>query len=632
MKRALVFFVALLVVAGAIVGVALARTHTDKVTLPSREVDTFLHAWGRSDAAEMATLLDRPVHDLSTVASSLLVAVPGSTATYTRTGLSGTADDATATYHAEIALKGLGPVTWNGVLALTHTKVAGWRVTWDPNALYPGLGAGNHLTAKTSWPARGSLLANNGSVLEGSQSVVQIGLEPDHIKTPADLAAVKFSMQSVLGVDGATIDKVLHAPGVRPNYFLPVAKVPRDAKYAHIHDTLVPIPGVIFRATTGVSASDDALGPGILGSVGDVTADGLKKLGAPYKTGDQVGLNGLQAVYEKRLAGTPTTDVVIADAQGATVKRVKRFPGSAPQAVTLTIDPSIQKAAETALAGVTQNAALVAIDTTTGGIRAVVSKPYGGFERALQGTYPPGSTFKVITSTALLTGGSSATTPAPCPATITVDGESFTNFDGEAPGAIDLATAFAKSCNNAFIGLADKLPADALGKAATSFGFNAHWTLGIDVRGGSYPTPRDAAERAASAIGQGRVLASPVQMASVAAAVAAGQWRAPTLVTTPARKSNPVGPRLAPAVVSTLRTFMASVVRAGGTAAGAQLPADSFGKTGTAEFGQGNPPPTHAWFIGYRNHLAYAVIVEGGGVGGVVAAPLAAAFLRDLPQ
>ncbi|MDQ1457187.1 MAG: hypothetical protein QOH28_2807, partial [Actinomycetota bacterium] len=194
MKRALVFFVALLVVAGAIVGVALARTHTDKVTLPSREVDTFLHAWGRSDAAEMATLLDRSVHDLSTVASSLLVAVPGSTATYTRTGLSGTADDATATYHAEIALRGLGPVTWNGVLALTHTKVAGWRVTWDPNALYPGLGAGNHLTAKTSWPARGSLLANNGSVLEGSQSVVQIGLEPDHIKTPADLAAVKFSM------------------------------------------------------------------------------------------------------------------------------------------------------------------------------------------------------------------------------------------------------------------------------------------------------------------------------------------------------------------------------------------------------------------------------------------------------
>ncbi len=632
MKRALVFFVALLVVAGVIVGVTLAGTHTDEVTLPSREVDTFLHAWGRSDAADMATLLDRPVSGLSTIASSLLVAVPGSTATYTRTGLSGTADDATATYHAVVTLKGLGPVSWNGVLALVHTKEAGWRITWNPDSLYPGLGTDHHLTAKSVWPARASIVAYDGAVLAGSRAIVQIGLEPDHIKTPADLAAVKFSMKSTLGVDGTTIDKVLHAPGVRPNYFLPVISVPRDGKYQHIHDTLVPIPGIIFRAANGVTSVDDALGPGVLGTVGDVTADGLKKLGAPYKAGDQVGLNGLQAVYEKRLAGSPRTDVVIADTSGKTVKLVKRFAGTPAQAVHLTIDPAIQKAAEAALAGVTKNAALVAIDATTGAIRGVVSKPYGGFERALQGTYPPGSTFKVITSAALLAGGDTAATPAPCPAKITVGGQTFSNFEGEAPGALDLAQAFAKSCNNSFIGLADKLPASALGKAATTFGFNAHWTLGIDVRGGSYPTPRDAAERAASAIGQGRVLASPVQMASAAATVASGRWRAPSLVTAPARTSNPVGPALAPAVVSTLRTFMASVVRAGGTAAGAGLPADSFGKTGTAEFGPGNPPATHAWFIGYRRNLAYAVIVEGGGVGGAVAAPLAAAFVRDLPK
>jgi cell division protein FtsI/penicillin-binding protein 2 len=121
-------------------------------------------------------------------------------------------------------------------------------------------------------------------------------------------------------------------------------------------------------------------------------------------------------------------------------------------------------------------------------------------------------------------------------------------------------------------------------------------------------------------------------MASVAAAVAAGRWRAPTLVTLPARAVNPVGPPLSPVVVSALRSFMASVVRKGGTAAGAGLPADSFGKTGTAEFGSANPPMTHAWFIGYEGNLAYAVIVEGGGVGGTVAAPLAAGFLRALPK
>ena len=76
---------------------------------------------------------------------------------------------------------------------------------------------------------------------------------------------------------------------------------------------------------------------------------------------------------------------------------------------------------------------------------------------------------------------------------------------------------------------------------------------------------------------------------------------------------------------------MASVMQPGGTADGAGLPPGTFGKTGTAEFGSGNPPATHAWFIGYHGNLAFAVIVEGGGVGGRVAAPLAAKFLNAVP-
>jgi cell division protein FtsI/penicillin-binding protein 2 len=86
---------------------------------------------------------------------------------------------------------------------------------------------------------------------------------------------------------------------------------------------------------------------------------------------------------------------------------------------------------------------------------------------------------------------------------------------------------------------------------------------------------------------------------------------------------------LDPVVVSDLRSMMSAVV-AEGTAAGAGLPAGTFGKTGTAEFGNANPPATHAWFIGFRGDLAFAVLVEGGGVGGRVAAPLAARFLRAI--
>jgi cell division protein FtsI/penicillin-binding protein 2 len=118
-------------------------------------------------------------------------------------------------------------------------------------------------------------------------------------------------------------------------------------------------------------------------------------------------------------------------------------------------------------------------------------------------------------------------------------------------------------------------------------------------------------------------------MASVAAAVASGQWRAPSLTTAPAAPAV-TAPALDSGIAATLRQFMASVPQPGGTAAGAGLPPGTFGKTGTAEFGSGNPPQTHAWFIGYRGNLAFAVIVEGGGVGGRVAAPLAAKFLNAL--
>jgi cell division protein FtsI/penicillin-binding protein 2 len=388
--------------------------------------------------------------------------------------------------------------------------------------------------------------------------------------------------------------------------------------------------GVFFQRSRGELGASNLLGAQLIGSFGEITADRLKELGAPYRIGDQVGLSGIQAAYETRLAGTPNAAIVL-ELDGKVVRTVKRLRGKAPQPVVVTIDPAVQQAAESALSDVTLPAGLVAIDVPTGQIRAVVSKPDGGFERALDGAYPPGSTFKVITSAALLLAGNTASTPAPCPAAITVNGRVFHNFEGESGAALNLAGAFQISCNNAFIGLADKLPSEDLPSAAARFGFGSKWSIGVPSYGGTFPKPIDRAELAASAIGQGRVLASPLQMASVAAAVASGQWHQPALTTKPAPRPTATAPALPGSVVATLQSFMASVVQPGGTAAGAGLPPGTFGKTGTAEFGNGNPPPTHAWFIGYRGNVAFAVIVEGGGVGGQVAAPLAARFLAALP-
>jgi cell division protein FtsI/penicillin-binding protein 2 len=210
---------------------------------------------------------------------------------------------------------------------------------------------------------------------------------------------------------------------------------------------------------------------------------------------------------------------------------------------------------------------------------------------------------------------------------VTVNGRTFQNFEGEAEPALSFEHAFAISCNTAFIGLAQKLPADALAAAARTFGFGTALDLGLAARAGSFPDPRDETERAAAAIGQGRVTASPVVMAEVAGTVAAGQWHAPALVLDPARPSTATTPPLETAVVTALRTAMTEVVRTG-TGTAAAVPGQPVaGKTGTAEYGNDTPPRTHAWFIGFRGDLAFAVLVEGGGVGGRVAAPIARTFL-----
>ncbi len=633
MKRALVFFLALVVVAGVIVGITLSRTHSDTIALPTREVDTFLHAWARGNTADMATLLDRPVADLDAVASSLVKAVPGSSATYTRTGLSGAATDATATYHAQVNLQGLGAIAWDGTLALQHSKATGWRITWNPSELYPGLETGQHLTVTRTWPARASILAANGSVLAGAQATVVIGLEPDHIKTPADLATVKVAMKATLAVDPATIDKVLHAPGIRPNYFLPVITVPRDRAYQKIHDTLLPIPGIIFRAATGVSSVDAPLGSQVLGTVGDITADGLKKLGAPYTVGDQVGLSGLEAVYEKQLAGTPRRDVVIVDAKGNTAKLVKRFPGKAAQPVRLTIDPTTQKAAEAALAGVGRNAGLVAVDTTTGAIRAVVSKPYDGFSASSRGPVSAGLDFQGHHRGRATGRGRQRIHTGAVPTQAHRRRTDVLELRGRSTRRARPRARVRDLVQQRVHRPRRQAPDRSAGPSRGVVRIQ-HALVARRRRGGRLVPDSERRGRArrvghragARAREPGRDGFGRRGRRVRAVARADPRHRAGAAV-------NPVGsPALDAVVVSTLRSFMASVVRAGGTAAGAGLPADSFGKTGTAEFGQGNPPPTHAWFIGYRGNLAYAVIVEGGGVGGAVAAPIAAAFLRALPK
>jgi len=218
--------------------------------------------------------------------------------------------------------------------------------------------------------------------------------------------------------------------------------------------------------------------------------------------------------------------------------------------------------------------------------------------------------------------GTRADTPIGCPATATVGGQGFQNFEGGSLGGTTFRSAFAQSCNTAFVSLAADLSDAALAGAATTFGFGASYDLGVPTKGANFPSPKDAADRASQAIGQGRVEASPLHMATVAGAVASGTWRAPRLLA-----DGPPGQATAldPQTAASLKELTAEVVRAGTGTAAAVAGQQVAGKTGTAE--TADPNRTHAWFIGYRGPLAFSVLVEGGGVGGRVAAPLAARFL-----
>ena len=216
--------------------------------------------------------------------------------------------------------------------------------------------------------------------------------------------------------------------------------------------------------------------------------------------------------------------------------------------------------------------------------------------------------------------------PVACPPAVAVQGKSFRNFEDESLGNTTLRGAFAHSCNTAFVLMSANLGAEALGEAARRFGFNVEYHPGLPTSGGTIPAPRDAVDLAAASIGQGRVLATPLHLASVAAAAESGKWRAPYLVT-----DLDEGPSasLADGTRGALHSLMRAVVTEGTGRAGASVP-ELAGKTGTAEFGTLPPLPTHAWFIGFRKGIAFAVLVEGGGVGGRIAAPIAARFAAAL--
>jgi cell division protein FtsI/penicillin-binding protein 2 len=600
---------------------------------PRTTLAKFIGAWSRGSWATMRAQVIDPSKDFVATNASVFTSLGVSKATIStnrlRTAKSGRSASAQITESYRLA--GVGAWSVHSTVRLVRHG-NGWRVKWTPATIDPRLARGDTIVVNRQWPARAPILGAGGAKLTTVAQQVIVGVQGKRIKQPN---AVRSDLIGA-GAPGAQVRLALATAKQHPTDFEPIFTI-SQSRFAQLKAQPGPanvynVPGTVFEATTKAVAVTQQLSAHLVGTVGPITAQQLKALGPPYDVSSSVGQAGIEASAEKTLAGTPTTRVYLQNATAA-LRQLASFPGKNGTPVVTSIDPKIQRAAEAALATATHhNVSMVSINAQTGQVLAVVSDPLTTYDTALQGAYPPGSTFKVLTSSALIRNGLTPSSAATCPPTVTVDGEVFRNAEGDAPVST-MAQAFTESCNTAFIGLATQhlSPAD-FPAVARLYGLQRTPQLGVPAFMDNILKPTGRTELAADAIGQGNVTFSALGMATVAAAIDSGVVRAPRLVAGAPDDTIPSSP-LPSTIVDDLRTMMASVV-ASGTASGQGLPAGTYAKTGTAEYGTGpaSKLKIDGWLMGYRGNVAFAIVTHdtGGGDGGPVNGPIIAKFLNAI--
>ncbi|OLT51725.1 penicillin-binding transpeptidase domain-containing protein [Cellulosimicrobium sp. CUA-896] len=509
-----------------------------------------------------------------------------------------------------------------------------WEAAWEPDVLVPDLGQNDRLAVERVRAERAEIVGLDDAPIVTERPVYRLGVD----KTRVDAAGWDGAARALAGVVGLDPEEFAQrVAGAGGKAFVEAITVRTEDTAGIDVDAARQIEGVAVLDDELPLAPTREFARQILGRVGDATAEIVDESEGAVVAGDTVGLSGLQRQYDEQLRGTPGVSVSIVpggetDAEPAEVFAVEPVAGVP---LRTTLRPDMQVAAEQVLAGQTSPSAIVAIRPSTGEVLTAASGTAGeGMSTATTGQYAPGSTFKVATTLAMLRAGLTPDSTVACPPELTVDGRAFQNVPGyptDALGEVPLRTAFANSCNTAMIGQRDAVSQQALHDAAASLGLGVESDLGAPAFFGDVPAEADGTDHAASMIGQGRVLASPLGMATVAASVAAGHRVAPVMVrpdVQPASAEQPAGD-LTEDEAATLRSLMRSVVTDGSADVLADLPGEVGAKTGTAQYGDGTQ--AHAWMIAVQGDLAVAVFVETGDGGSTTAGPLMRAFL-DAPN
>ncbi len=508
-----------------------------------------------------------------------------------------------------------------------------WTPVWERTVVAPDLADDEVLVARTLLPERAPILGAGGQALVRPRKVTRYGLDKTRVK-PRQVDSSARSIARALKIDVAGFVRLARASG--PRGFVE-GLVLRRTDTDQVPDSFSDIPGAgAVEDEMALAPTRDFAAP-ILGRVGPVTAEIVEESGGRYRAGDEAGLSGLQARYDEQLAGAPGIEVVAAPGPGGSgeERTLHEVAPEKGEPVQLTLSQQSQRVAEAALSRLPRSAgvtALVAVRPRDGAILAAANgEANNGLNAATYGRYAPGSTFKVVSSLALLRSGLKPGSPVACSQGVVVDGKRFENYSdypADAYGRIPLRRAVAESCNTAFINARGRLGSGDLSAAAESLGLGTDFDLGFPAYFGQVPKPQSSTEAAADMIGQGRVQAAPMTMAAVAASVAAGRTVVPWLLEDYQPEAEPSQP-LTSAEARSLRRLMRAVVTDG---SGTVLSGLADGaKTGTAEYGEPGPGgalPTHAWMVAQRDDLAVAVFVERGDSGSGTAGPVLAEFLR----
>ncbi|WP_182708281.1 penicillin-binding transpeptidase domain-containing protein [Thermomonospora cellulosilytica] len=531
-------------------------------------------------------------------------------------------DQAFARFSVEIDLGENGePFSYPGEMTLK--RIGGrWKVVWSPSIIHPNLRDGQRLAVVTETPQRNDIVDAQGRSLVKKVQADVVGVFPGQLRDPQRTIT---RLVEATATGGRKLDaerllgRVRSAP---PRDFLPLVMFNRT-EHPGAALRLRQIEGVHVQRV--VAPIEAAAAPELVGHLGPATDDRLQRVGAPYQPGDTIGVSGIQLLHQRWLAGTPTVKVVAVDPAGRHRQVLAEWRGEQTRPVRTTIDAAQQNRAQRALAGLRAPASMVVVRSSTGEVLAVANHRTGGVNKAMEGRYPPGLTFGIVSAEALLQSGMSERDATECPATTTVGGRAFANPTGRGFAKGTFQLSFARSCATTLAAASTRLSSAALLREAGRFGFGKDWQMSVPAFSGTVPAPRDDAGKAATVLGENGVLASPLGMALTAGAVEAGTWRPPLLLKEPRDRQTIQAQPLDALPVGELKRLMQRAVNSG-TARAARIPG-SFpvhGVVAQVSYTEGGKPRKVSWFVGFRGGLAFAIAVEGE----VNAAVIAARYLR----